>query len=186
MNTTDHYQLNQWEGTDRILRTDFNKDNLKTDDAVAELRETVDALAPKAGLQLIGTGTFGDNSATANLELPDIEWNQWHAVYIEIDVHASHDEFYSIKVNGYSSVYLNSVKANLSAPGTAGKRHKALLIFFPMYDENRCMIAMSFGTDEPATTTISEPFSNLSWFQISMGQSYTISPDSAYRIWGAS
>lgn len=39
MNTTSHYQLNQWDGPDRILRTDFNADNLKTDDAIAAVRE---------------------------------------------------------------------------------------------------------------------------------------------------
>ena len=39
LNTTDHYQLNQWEGTDRILRTDFNADNAKVDAAIAAVRD---------------------------------------------------------------------------------------------------------------------------------------------------
>ena len=41
MNTTEHYQLNQWEGSDRILRTDFNADNRKTEEALTELADTV-------------------------------------------------------------------------------------------------------------------------------------------------
>lgn len=67
MNTTDNYQLNQWEGTDRILRTDFNADNLKTDDAVAELQTDVDALASKAGAQLLKTISVTGKNPSADL-----------------------------------------------------------------------------------------------------------------------
>lgn len=38
MQQTSNYQLNQWEGTDRILRTDFNADNAKIDAAIAAVR----------------------------------------------------------------------------------------------------------------------------------------------------
>lgn len=41
LQTTEHYQLNQWEGSDRILRTDFNADNRKTEEALTELAGTV-------------------------------------------------------------------------------------------------------------------------------------------------
>ena len=36
-NYTSNYQLNQWEPTDQVLRTDFNADNVKLDAAIAEL-----------------------------------------------------------------------------------------------------------------------------------------------------
>ena len=36
-NYTSNYQLNQWEPTDQVLRTDFNADNAKLDAAIAEL-----------------------------------------------------------------------------------------------------------------------------------------------------
>ena len=36
-NQTSNYQLNQWEPTDQVLRTDFNADNAKLDAAIAEL-----------------------------------------------------------------------------------------------------------------------------------------------------
>ncbi len=36
-NQTANYQLNQWEPTDQVLRTDFNADNAKLDAAIAEL-----------------------------------------------------------------------------------------------------------------------------------------------------
>ena len=38
-NHTTNYDLNQWEGTDKVLRTDFNGDNQKIDAALAGLAE---------------------------------------------------------------------------------------------------------------------------------------------------
>ena len=35
MNYTENYHLNQWDATDRVLRTDFNSDNQKIDAALA-------------------------------------------------------------------------------------------------------------------------------------------------------
>ena len=53
MNKTTHYQLNQWDPEDRIMRADFNADNAATDEALyenaqaaAEARQTaLDAVA---------------------------------------------------------------------------------------------------------------------------------------------
>lgn len=40
MEQTTHYQLNQWAGEDRIMRTDFNADNAKLDAALYQLAQT--------------------------------------------------------------------------------------------------------------------------------------------------
>lgn len=45
LNQTNHYQLSQWEPTDRILMTDFNGDNAKID---AALKANADAAASAA------------------------------------------------------------------------------------------------------------------------------------------
>lgn len=42
-NQTTNYQLNQWESTDQVLRTDFNADNAKLDVALADLAEGLEA-----------------------------------------------------------------------------------------------------------------------------------------------
>ena len=64
-NQTTNYQLNQWEATDQVLRTDFNADNAKIDAALAgkvdqaaldNLESAVDTL----------TGTTASLSATHN------------------------------------------------------------------------------------------------------------------------
>ena len=38
MKQTENYQLNQWEASDRILREDFNNDNLKLENALEDLK----------------------------------------------------------------------------------------------------------------------------------------------------
>ena len=40
MTKTEHYQLNQWEKTDRILREDFNEDNRKIEAALCSVPYT--------------------------------------------------------------------------------------------------------------------------------------------------
>ena len=76
-NQTTNYQLNQWEPTDQVLRTDFNADNVKLDTALAglaakgtELEADLAAAAAGAGncqMELFtytGTGTCGAGNAT--------------------------------------------------------------------------------------------------------------------------
>ena len=58
MTKTEHYQLNQWDAADRVLREDFNSDNAKIDAAIESVRT--------AALQLFvgsytGTGTYGSS-----------------------------------------------------------------------------------------------------------------------------
>ena len=71
MKQTEHYQLNQWDGSDRILRTDFNADNAKLDTALGEQAATVakhtENLAKCGNCQLystfyLGTGEYGEES----------------------------------------------------------------------------------------------------------------------------
>ena len=40
-NQTTNYQLNQWEPTDQVLRTDFNADNAKLDAALKTSRNGI-------------------------------------------------------------------------------------------------------------------------------------------------
>ena len=49
-NQTTNYQLNQWEPTDQVLRTDFNADNAKLDAALADLAEDVAGKAEQTDL----------------------------------------------------------------------------------------------------------------------------------------
>ena len=61
MKQTSNYQLNQWEKTDRILMEDFNEDNRKIDEALAEekaARETLTAAMAMYGNCKIEYGSY--------------------------------------------------------------------------------------------------------------------------------
>ena len=66
MEQTTKYQLNQWAGEDRILREDFNADNAKLEQALAEQA----AILAGCGnckiwtTRYTGTGTFGNDNPT--------------------------------------------------------------------------------------------------------------------------
>ena len=41
---TEHYGLNQWEARDQVLREEFNADNRKLDEALAQLSASIPKL----------------------------------------------------------------------------------------------------------------------------------------------
>ena len=76
-NYTEHYGLCQWEAADQVLRTDFNEDNAKIEEALNAFAEqnvameaAVAALGEAAGnceMELItytGTGSYGEGKPT--------------------------------------------------------------------------------------------------------------------------
>lgn len=79
LNTTEHYQLNQWEGSDRIMREDFNADNRKTAEALTELAgavaQKVDQAQVDATLKWvkIGESVLSGNSNTLSFTIPNAE-----------------------------------------------------------------------------------------------------------------
>ena len=71
MNQTEQFQLNQWEKSDRIMMEDFNADNAKTEQVLADHSATLAeqaALIAKCGNCKIvcgsytGSGHYGNNS----------------------------------------------------------------------------------------------------------------------------
>ena len=103
---TSNYQLCQWEGTDKVLRTDFNGDNAKIDEALAQeakaraaveqalaaetaARTTADAaLNSRLDLQEIYTYTITPGGQTGTIyinNIPDIiDWSQWKWVHVRV------------------------------------------------------------------------------------------------------
>ena len=59
MQKTTNYQLCQWDGEDRILRTDFNEDNAK-----------IDAALNARNCQVYLTSYTGDDSTTRTITFP--------------------------------------------------------------------------------------------------------------------
>lgn len=108
MNQTGNYQLNQWELADRIQMEDFNGDNSKIDaalkgqaEALAEekaAREAADAaLAAKSPFVKLKELTVPQNMRGFTVDVSDIDWAQWQAVYIDCDCELNAQ--YAIQVN---------------------------------------------------------------------------------------
>ena len=84
MTKTTNYQLNQWDATDRVLRTDFNSDNQKIDAAIAEVR----AENPLAVLRVL-TAT---QTANQTLDLSWADWEAYREIHIYFDLNFSSTE----------------------------------------------------------------------------------------------
>ena len=63
-NYTANYQLNQWESSDQVLRTEFNADNSKID---AALKANADAVTAEAAARAAALGQKADQSALNSL-----------------------------------------------------------------------------------------------------------------------
>ena len=64
-NQTTNYQLNQWEPTDQVLRTDFNADNTKLDAALTVLAKDVNEKASQAVLDTLTQTVAGHTALLA-------------------------------------------------------------------------------------------------------------------------
>ena len=65
-NYTSNYQLCQWEGTDKVLRTDFNSDNAKID---AALKANADAVSAEAEARAAAVSSEASARAAADAAL---------------------------------------------------------------------------------------------------------------------
>ena len=72
-NHTPNYNLNQWQATDRVIRTDFNKDNAKIDAALAAGAAQRRDIDTRAHPILLKTLTSGEAAKKVSFELPNIQ-----------------------------------------------------------------------------------------------------------------
>lgn len=100
MQQTSNYQLNQWEGTDRILRTDFNADNAKIDAAIAELRKDlaaqIEAVRAESRLVLLKRETLDTDVSEVEISLEAEHPEQYFEllIYVEPSASTTGNEFF--------------------------------------------------------------------------------------------
>lgn len=190
MNTTSHYQLNQWDGTDRILRTDFNADNLKTDDAIAAVREeltaqieavqkAVDALTPKAGLQLLKTIDIPQGSTSVSLA--DIDWSAWKAVHMNLTAVTASGGTVTVAYNGD---YLGSVGGNDGDTSNSKWRRFLHLIFYPLYDARRQVYDIVLGSGSSYHYHCENRYQDFTQLNFIPNSTGTLLTGSTLEIWG--
>ena len=119
MNTTEHYQLNQWDGSDRIMREDFNADNRKTEEALTELAEAMNQKADQAEMEArqlwvkLGEATSTAAGSTFSITVANPELYRCIFLYYSTAGHSTADfiingtdmgEFYSISATSTAAM----------------------------------------------------------------------------------
>lgn len=110
MNTTEHYQLNQWEGSDRIMREDFNADNRKTEEALTELADTVAQKVGQAEVDAalqwvkIGESVLSGSAKSVSVTVENVE--QYRCLLLLYDVSGGTEV--SLRWSGSSAITLSN------------------------------------------------------------------------------
>lgn len=180
MKQTENYQLNQWDGTDRILRTDFNADNAKVDSALQDLRKDVDAVESRAGAQLLKREYV--SGANPTVSLSDINWTQWKAIHISVYPVSANARGVTLQVNGgYDTI--GSSSGNTENSGSS-LRHMAHVILYPLFDLRRPISAMDIASGSGSLYHYTKPYSDFSYLGIQCNDGEQLLSGSRVDIWG--
>ena len=119
-NKTQHYQLNQWEAEDAVLRTEFNEDNQKIDGALSALSAglegaaTVEQLTALSGalqsvqaanrLELLLDRTLTQNTEKVALDVSQLDMGSYLKLFLVVRAAVAATNGYSIwmRFNGIS------------------------------------------------------------------------------------
>lgn len=94
MKYTENYHLPEWEATDRVLRTDFNKTFKDIDDALKANADAIDAeeaareaavteLANRSRFTKLAEVNITANTDPVEISLAGIDWNNWDKVHAD-------------------------------------------------------------------------------------------------------
>ena len=109
MNYTQNYQLNQWDATDRVLRTDFNSDNQKID---AALKNAADAVAAEAlsratedvYVKLLDL-TLEEDTQKWNIDMSDIDLTKYQKLVLYPHLKGNTNQWVDLHINGTDGKY---------------------------------------------------------------------------------
>ena len=173
MKYTEHYQLNQWDAADRVLREDFNRDNLKLDAAIAACR----ARDP----QLLKSIIVSNDTSQLDIDVSDIDFDHWHTVLLRLEIFGDGEmrlrsnQAYSEFFNQFSVFETTSDCLSKFSVRTAGQRHE--IYFFPLCDKRRLITALTLSDTVLLGCNYLLSYENLT--------TLTISPKESGQILGA-
>ena len=169
MNYTQNYQLNQWEATDRVLRTDFNNDNAKIDAALKANADSVTALANRSRFTKLKEVNVTADTNRVEIDLRGIDWTQWDKVHLDY-----------LATNGSQMwLFINEVSTGnrlYSISGSAGL-YRPWLTFYVGFRADR--VLSTNGVHSDFSNYI--PYSQLQKFIISEN---TMRPGAHFIVWG--
>ena len=138
-NYTTNYQLNQWEPTDQVLRTEFNADNVKIETALDGKLSTIEVVAEI---------TTTSDAAYFSLDLTGVNWNQWSVVAVVSDPLPYTADFSSLSINCPTV----NIQREISGEVTPAVGPN-LLLLFPMRDGGRQIRYLIFPGGQMAAST---------------------------------
>lgn len=152
MTKTTNYGLPQWEGSDRVLRTDFNEAMADIDAALQANADAIDAeeaaraaavteLSNRSRFTKLKEMNITNYVTSAELNLSDVDWRQWDKVHV--DILAPQAQQGNIDLNGNSeNSYIGKFGGEYSEPGIYHPR----LTFYPHFQTSRFVTLTYVGT----------------------------------------
>ena len=141
MTKTEHYNLPQWEGSDRVLRTDFNEAMADIDAALQANADSVTVLAGRSRFTKLKEMNITNYVTSAELGLSDVDWDQWDKVHV--DILAPQAQQGNIDLNGDSeNSYIGKFGGEYAEPGIYHPR----LTFYPHFQTSRFITLTYIGT----------------------------------------
>lgn len=123
-NHTQHYGLCQWEATDQVLRTEFNEDNVKLEEALIQKLGAV---------EIITEATLSGWDSGITLDLSQMDWNQWSIVVLLAEPKGgSSVSTYSFQLQGITEHQVSKLNADVTP--LVGPR---MIVLFPLRDQTR-------------------------------------------------
>lgn len=175
---TNNYGLNQWAAEDQVIRTEFNEDNLRIDEAL------------KNKLELVPIKSITATEATKNLvlDVSNIDWSQWRYVVMESVITAEGGGTIYLSPNKEENGIiwaLGSLNFNYSGIGTLDYFRTNQTIFFPFFDDQRGISCMSINGTFNFGIASQTKYADVSTFYITaIGNSEAIQPGSAFSFFG--
>ena len=162
MENTTNYGLKRWDGTDRILREDFNSnwekldtqlkanaDAITAETAAREAAST--ALSQKAGLQLIQVVSFSESGSSADVPLT-IQWSDW-AIVLAAYQEPSDGRSYTLS--------FTTANTKVHPVIYSGPEGQTCAVYFPLYDQSRLVRGHLWNAEKLSYTSAYEALTGI-------------------------
>lgn len=169
MQQTKRFKLNQWTPEDRILREDFNNDNLKIENALQ-----------KSAFFDRFNGALNSNVSSFDFRL-FLDWQTTREFHINFSCMAPAGMVLTAMVNETSLGQLTVVQGGL-VENTDTLPHQIHLVFHSLYNENRNVVVATYGLEQDGIHTLTFPFTAVKNIHIT-AQANAIYSGSRYRAW---
>ncbi len=175
--TAARQNANNAEQTARIAGDNAEKAAREAADGALGAR--IDALTPKAGAQFIKTVTVTQPGKSVTIPLGGIDWDQWKAVYILMDVYS---EANAAELSMGGEV-IGHVDANATPPDNSPSRKLGLMMLLSMFDGRRLACPLLLTNQDCRFTKLRPQLKNLTQFYL-MNDDQDILVGTVCHIWG--